>query len=310
LSAPIKRVILAGGSGFLGRSLALDLAARDYRPIVLSRDPTASVPGARVLPWDARSVGPWVADLDGAEAVVNLTGRSVDCRYTPANRHAILTSRVDSVRALGEAVRACRTPPPTWAQAGSLALYGDAGERLCDESAPPGAGFGVDVCVAWEAAFRSETVPHTRKTLLRIGFALGPGGGALAPLARLARFGLGGTVGTGRQYISWLHVADLNAMWRWVIAHADAEGVYNATGPQPVTNREFMATLRRALNRPWSPPTPSLAVHVGAFLMRTEASLALTGRRCVPKRFLDAGFQFAFTDLSATLDTLLRPAAT
>ncbi len=309
LSPSLKRVILAGGSGFLGRALALDLSARDYFPIVLSRDPTASVPGARVLPWDSRSVGPWLAELDGAAALVNLTGRSVDCRYTPANRHAILASRLESVRALGEAVRGCRAPPPAWVQAGSLALYGDAGERLCDEAAPIGRGFGAEVCVAWEAAFRSEVVPQTRKTLLRIGFALGSGGGALVPLARLARWGLGGTVGSGRQYISWLHVTDLNTMWRWGIERADVEGVYNASGPTPVTNRELMAELRRVLGRPWSPPTPSLAVHLGAFFMRTEASLALTGRRCVPKRLLDQGFRFQFTDLSGTLHSLLGPKA-
>ena len=238
-----------------------------------------------------------------------MTGRSVDCRYTVANRQAILSSRLDSVRVLGQAVRACAAPPPSWIQAGSLALYGDPGDRFCDESAPVGEGFGAEVCVAWEAAFGAEILPGTRKTLLRIGFALGSGGGALTPLAQLARWGLGGTVGSGKQFISWLHVADLNTMIRWAIERPEVAGTYNATGPSPVTNQEFMAQLRRALKRPWSPPTPALAVHLGAFFMRTEASLALTGRRCVPARFQQEGFAFQYPDLLPTLTALLVPTA-
>jgi len=265
------------------------------------------MPSTRVVPWDGRTTGPWLSELDGAAAVVNLTGRSVDCRYTSANRQAILASRLDSVRVLGQAIRACRTPPPAWVQAGSLALYGDAGDRLCDESAPVGTGFGAEVCVAWEAAFRAELTPGTRKALLRIGFALGPHGGALTPLARLARWGLGGTVGPGTQYISWLHIADLNAMWRWAIERPEIEGTYNGTGPSPCTNREFMRTLRRVLHRPWAPPTPTFAVRIGAFFMRTEASLALTGRRCLPTRLAEQGFKFQYHDLRATLTAILSP---
>jgi uncharacterized protein (TIGR01777 family) len=208
------------------------------------------------------------------------------------------------VAALADAIRRCDDPPKAFVQAASLAIYGDTRE-VCDESAPFGTGFSVDVCRQWEEAWSKMALPKTRASLLRIGFALGANGGALPTLANLARRGLGGTVGSGAQYISWLHVADLNQMFRWAIEREDMTGIFNATGPTPVTNREFMRVLRAVLNRPWSPPAPAWLVRIGAALMGTEASLALTGRRCVPKRFIEMGFAFRYTDLEATLQELL-----
>jgi uncharacterized protein len=248
-----RRVVLAGGSGFLGRALADHLVTGGYDVVVLTRSPQAREGRARELGWDGRTVGPWLGALDGAAAVVNLAGRSVDCRYTPENRREIIDSRVNSVRAIGAAIRQCARPPAAWVQAGSLAIYGDAGDRVCDETAPHGDGFAVEVCERWEGAFADEATPSTRKTLLRIGFALGPGGGALTPLAQLARLGLGGTVGSGKQFISWLHVSDLNTMFRWGIERDGTSGTYNATGPSPVTNAVFMRALRRAVHRPAEP---------------------------------------------------------
>lgn len=233
--------------------------------------------------------------------MVNLTGRSVDCRYNQANRREIIDSRVNSVRVVGEAIGRCASPPQAWVQASSLAIYGDAGDRICDDGAPHGQGFSVEVCEQWEDELDRQDVPSVRKTTLRIGFVLGHDGGALSRLIPLARFGLGGAVGNGRQYISWLHTADMNKMFRWAIERPDVSGTYNATGPEPVTNRDFMRTLRATLGRPWSPPAPAFAVHIGSFFMRTEPSLALTGRRCLPVRFQSQGFQFQHTDLSFAL---------
>lgn len=300
-----QRVVLAGGSGFLGHVLASDLVAAGYEVCVLTRSPRAHPNGVRDVAWDGRTVGAWVDAVDGATAIVNLAGRSVNCRYTPDNRREIIDSRVNSVRAVGDAIARCANPPAAWVQAGSLAIYGDAGDRICDESAPHGDGFAVEVCERWEAAFAAADTSATRKTLLRIGFALGRGGGALAVLARLARLGLGGTVGSGRQYVSWLHVDDLKRMFRWGVERPDVVGTYNATCPNPVINAAFQKALRRAVHRPWSPPAPRFAVHVGALLMRTEPSLALTGRRCVPARFVAQGFTFHHPDLDETLHDLL-----
>ncbi len=302
--------MLAGGSGFLGTALAADLAMAGYEVVNLTRTPRTGAGAVQDLRWDGRTLGPWAEALDGAAAVVNLTGRSVDCRYTAANRREIVESRVHSVEAIGGAIRRCARPPSAWVQTGSLAIYGDAEDRVCDETAPHGDGFSVGVCEQWEAKVEEQVTPGTRKTILRIGFALGRGGGALEKLVRLARLGLGGTVGSGRQYISWLHVSDLSRMFRWAIEREDVHGTYNATGPTPVTNATFMRELRRALGVRFGPPAPALAVRIGAFFLRTEPSLALTGRRCLPARFMSQGFTFAHTDVRETLEGLLDSART
>lgn len=305
------RVVLAGGSGFLGRALAEEFVREGYEVVVLTRTPSKrSRANVREVAWDGKNVcASWARELEGAAAVVNLTGRSVDCRHTAANRREIIDSRVNSVEAVGRAIHACAEPPRVLIQAGSLAIYGDAGTRVCDEHAPAGKGFPVDVCFRWERAFNSLELRHTRKVLLRIGFVLGRDGGALPTLARLARFYLGGAAGNGRQYISWLHARDFCRLVLWCVERADAAGVFNATGPAPVTNAEFMCELRCALKRPWSPSTPAWLVRLGAFLLRTEADLALTGRRCIPDRLVEMNFKFVYTNLEGALADLLQPRA-
>jgi uncharacterized protein (TIGR01777 family) len=299
------RIVLAGGSGFLGRALSEEFSNAGYEVVILTRKPGKNLECARQVAWDGRSVGYWARELEGAAAVVNLAGRSVDCRHTPKNRREIVASRVNSVEAVGRAVRACEAPPKVFVQAGSLAIYGDAGRRVCDERAPAGSGFPVDVCLRWEQAFDSLELPDTRKVLLRIGFVLGREGGALTTLARLAKFYLGGTIGEGHQYISWIHVRDFSRLVLWTVERDEAEGVFNATGPAPVTNAEFMCELRCALRRPWSPRVPAWLVRLGSFVLRTEAELALTGRRCIPERLVECNFKFIYTNLEYALADLL-----
>jgi uncharacterized protein (TIGR01777 family) len=303
---PGRRIVLAGGSGFLGRALAGELARAGYEVTVLTRKAVKSSTRVRQVVWDGRTQGEWARELEGAAAVVNLAGRSVDCRHTPKNRREIIESRVRSVEAVGRAIRACEAPPKVLVQAGSLAIYGDAGRRVCDEGAPAGRGFPVEVCLRWERAFNSLDLPATRKVLLRVGFVLGRDGGALPRLARLARLYLGGTIGEGRQYISWLHVRDFCRLVLWSVEREEAVGVFNATGPSPVTNAEFMCELRCALKRPWSPRVPAWLVRLGSFLMRTEADLALTGRRCIPDRLVERNFKFIYTNLEGALADLLE----
>lgn len=299
-----RRVILAGGSGFLGRALCPSLVREGYQPVILSRSSRPAEGPVRFLSWDGKSIRDYQAEFDGAAAVINLTGKSVNCRYTSAARREILASRVDSVRALGDAVRQCSDPPRVWIQAGSLAIYGNAGKQICTEETAPGSGFSVDVCRQWETAFDSLRLPQTRKVLLRIGFALQPGEGALATLEKITRCFLGGTVGGGEQFISWIHIADLRRMFLKVLEDELFRGPYNATGPNPVTNEEFMRALRHTLQRPLSPPVPALLVRLGAWIMRTESDLALHGFRCLPQRFVDRGFRFEFPQLEAALTDL------
>lgn len=300
------RVILAGGTGFLGRSLAKALVTRGYEVVILTRSPHSESGPAMEVAWDGRTLGPWADSLDGAAAVVNLAGKNVNCRYTPANLREINESRTDSVKVIGEAIRRCATKPKVWVQTASLAIYGDAGDRPCDESAPPGDGVPVQTCLLWEGAFAATPTPGVRRVGLRIGFVLGRGEGALGMLARLTRWGLGGRVGSGRQFISWVHVRDMDRVFVRAIEDEAMEGVYNVCAPAPVTNAAFMRELRHALHRPWSPPAPAWAVTVGSFFLRTEPVLALTGRRGVPKRLAGAGFHFEFTDLRGALHDLLR----
>jgi uncharacterized protein (TIGR01777 family) len=302
----MKKIILPGGTGFLGTALARELIARDYEVVILTRRQCrlsdTELARVRHVPWDAKTLGPWARELEGAEAVVNFTGRNVNCRYDARNRRAILESRVDSVRVLNEAILACAAPPKTFVQAATLAILGDAGDEPKDDAAPPGVGFSPDVAKAWERAFYETPTPGTRKVLLRISFALAANGGALRTLAALTRCFLGGTVGRGSQYVSWVHLADLCRVIVWAIENHRAAGTYNATAPNPVTNATFMRELRRALRRPWSPPAPAWAVRLGCVILRTEPELALWGRRGIPKRLLEEGFTFRFTDVRAALE--------
>lgn len=303
----MEKIVIPGGAGFLGRALARSLTAVGYEIVVLSRRSAPADGKIRTEVWDGRNPGAWCAELEGSAAVVNLAGRSVACLHTPENRGEILASRLDSVQAVAAACRSCRQPPLVMVQASSLAIYGDAGDRVCDEAAPQGSGFSADVCEAWEGAFfAGESPSGARRAALRIGFVLGRNGGALEPLANLARWYLGGTVGHGAQYISWLHLDDFCAMVRWTIENPHAQGAYNATGPTPVMNRDFMRALRHALGRPWSPPAPTWAVKLGArYLMRVDPSLALASQCCIPKRLVEEGFAFRHLDLDATLRELL-----
>jgi uncharacterized protein (TIGR01777 family) len=302
---PNGRVVVAGGSGFLGTSLIPSLLDRFDDVVVLTRGPARVDGRVRSVSWDARTAGPWAREVDGAGAVVNLVGRTVDCRKTPANKRVILESRVDSVRALAEAADRAANPPAVWVQSATAHIFGDTDSEILDESSPIGTGFAPTVGTAWEKAFDEADLPRTRRVTLRISFVLGREGGALRTLARLARFGLGGATGSGRQYISWIHATDLNRIILRAIDDPSMHGVYVVTAPNPVRNAQFMRLLRKAVHRPWSPPVPAFVVRLGAWLMRTDPELALLGRRCVPTRLLREGFRFEFPELEGALKQLL-----
>jgi uncharacterized protein len=297
------KVVLAGGSGALGRRIAADLSARGDQVVVLTRTPRPGRPYRQVL-WDGASDGAWASELAGA-ALVNLAGELVDRRPTPANIELLTTSRVQPARALARAVARLDEPPTVWVQASTLAIYGDGGEAILDETAPPAeeppqmAG----VARAWEAA--ALTSPTLRQVILRTGVVLDRATPALDRLTGLARWGLGGRVGPGRQWVSWLHIIDLLAIIRRSLDDPTLAGVLHATSPHPVRNAELMATLRTVLRRPPAPPTPAPLVRLGALLLRTDPALALTGRRCVPARLRHAGFAFAHPHLAPALHDLL-----
>ena len=303
-----NKAVLAGGSGYLGRALARALQSACWEVVILTRDPESYGGPGRAVRWDGKTLGGWVAELEEATAIVNLTGKRVYCRPTKANRDAVMSSRVDSVRVLGEALRVCDHPPAKWIQCSSTAIYGDAGDRRCTEAAHVPRGYPMDVCVAWEEALGRALLPGMRHVVLRISFVLGADDGALPVLTRLARWGLGGPVGTGDQWISWIHEEDMTRLFMRAITDDQWEGVVNATGPCPVTNREFMANLRNVLRRPWSPAVPRPLVWLGAWLMGSDPALALSGRRCHSSRLEALGFDCLRPGLKEALDDLLVPA--
>lgn len=299
------RVVIAGGSGALGRRLCADLASDGHEVVVLTR---RSRPGPfRQVEWDGRTVGSWRTELEGS-AVINLAGELVDRRPTAANVEVLTRSRVDPTRALVEASATLHSPVPVWIQASTLAIYGDAGEELLDESAPAAEGPPqmAGVARAWEAAV--DGVRTDRLVVLRTGIVLDNDTPALDRLWSLARWGLGGRVGPGTQWTSWVHIDDWLAIVRAALTTPPGRpalsGVVHATGPRPVRNKELMAALRRSLGRPAAPPTPTFLVHVGAVLLRTDPALALTGRRATPGRLLASGFEFQHPDLDEALADL------
>lgn len=312
-----RRIVIAGGSGFLGQGIARDLQQRGDRITILSRSasPPADWPddlhdGIEWRQWDARTLGEWADCLSGAAAMVNLVGRTVDCRKTETTKREILESRVDSCRVLGEALRTVTNPPPVWIQSATAHIVGDPEPRdtICDESTPPGPLHEIapHVGVAWEKAFNEAKLAEQRGVIMRISFVLGPHGGPFTLLSTLTRFGLGGTVGSGTQWISWIHQDDLNRLIMTAIDDEHFEGVYMVTAPSPVTNRDFMRAMRRAYRRPWSPPAPAMGVRLACrFLLNTDPELALLGRRCIPSRLQDEhGFNFDYPTIDAALTDL------
>jgi len=297
--------VIAGGSGFLGRSLIPVLIANDFEPVVFTRSSDSVINGVRHVQWDAKMPGPWSRELDGAYAVVNVVGRTVDCRKTAANKRVILASRVDSVNALAAAFANLKTPPKVWIQSATAHIFGDTGDEILDERSPIGTGFAPEVGTAWEAAFDSADIGDCRPVLLRISFVLGRNGGAFRTLSLLTKMFMGGATGSGRQWMSWLHEADLNALILRALTDARMSGMYVATAPEPLRNDEFMKELRRALHRPWSPRVPEAMVRIGALFMRTDPELAIYGRRIVPTRLLAEGFQFRHRTLPEALANLI-----
>ncbi|MFP5318159.1 MAG: TIGR01777 family oxidoreductase [Acidimicrobiia bacterium] len=297
------KVVIAGGAGSLGRRICTRLASRGDEVVVLTRSPSEGSPHRQVA-WDGRTVGPWAAELAGA-AVINLAGALVDRRPTQANIELLRRSRVEPTRALVEAAAQVEPAPTVWLQASTLAIYGDAGDRVLDESAVPAVGPPQMAGVArpWEESAAGART--ARFVVMRTGIVLDRDTPALDRLARLVRWGLGGKVGAGRQWVSWIHIADFLSVVETLLDDDRFEGVVHVTSPGPVRNAELMAGLRTVLHRPAGPPAPAPLVRVGAALLRTDPALALTGRRCIPSRLSAAGFPFRFPELAPALEDLL-----
>jgi uncharacterized protein len=310
------KVVIPGGTGQVGTVLARAFVADGHDVVVLSRNP---VPAPwRILRWDAATVGDWAAEIDGADAVINLAGRSVNCRYSARNRRLILDSRVNSTRAVGQAIARAARPPRVWLQASTATIYAHRYDASNDEAAgiiggsepdaPDTWRFSVDVAKAWEQAANETDTPRTRKVLLRSAMTMSPDrGGVFDVLLGLVRRGLGGASGNGRQFVSWIHDRDFVRAVYWLIDRDELNGPVNVASPNPVPNAEFMRTLRKAWGIGFGLPASRWMLEVGAFFLRTETELILKSRRVVPGRLLQSGFEFQFpTWVEAAADLCRR----
>lgn len=297
------KVVLPGGTGQAGVLLAGALRDAGHDVVVLSRG-TGSAPW-RVVPWDAQSIGPWASEIDGADVVINLAGRNVNCRYTPENRRQILASRVDSTRVVGEAIARARRPPTVWLQASTATIYAHRYDAANDEAtgvlggsepdAPLKWRFSIDVATAWEKALKEASTSETRKVALRTTLLMSPDrGGIFDVLLKLVRFGLGGASGDGRQYVSWIHDHDFVRAIFWLIEHPEIDGPVNLAAPNPLPNADFMRELRQAWGMPVGLPATAWMLELGAVFLQTETELILKSRRVAPGRLLESGFVFQF----------------
>jgi uncharacterized protein (TIGR01777 family) len=294
------KIVIPGGSGQIGTVLARAWQRSGDEVVVISRRP-ARRPW-RVVAWDGASLGDWWRELDGCDTVINLAGRSVNCRYTPANRRVILESRVTSTRLVGQAIARCGRPPRVWLQASTATIYAhrydqantESSGLIGESSTHADWAFSIDVARAWERALEDADVPATRKVALRAAVVMSPdAGGVFDTLLRLVRSGLGGTAGDGRQFVSWVHDADLIEAVRWLVAR-DLSGVVNIAAPGALPNREFMRALREAAGVPIGLPAGGWMLRVGAAVMRTETELLLKSRRVFPERLVQDGFVFQY----------------
>jgi uncharacterized protein len=309
------RIILPGGSGQVGTVLARHFHAQGNTVVVLARTPIRAP--WKVVPWNAQDLGPWAAEIENADLVINLTGRSVNCRYTQANRQEIIESRTKSTSILGEAIRRSASPPRIWMNASTATIYRHAFDRPMDETtgefggnepnAPDTWRFSIDVVTRWEDAFFTSPAPATRKIALRSAIIMSPDrGGVFDTLLTLARIGLGGASGSGRQFVSWIHDLDFLRAIDYLMAHHDLDGAVNLASPNPIPNAEFMAALRKAWGARIGLPAAEWMLEIGAVFIRTETELILKSRRVIPGRMLAHGFKFDFPEWQAAAQDLVQ----
>jgi uncharacterized protein len=298
------KIVIPGGTGQVGGVLTRAFRARGDDVVVLSRGGTSD---ARVVEWDGQTVGSWASEIDGADVVINLAGRSVNCRYTDANLQAMMSSRVDSTRAVGLAIEKAARPPRVWLQMSTATIYAHRFDAPNDEAAgriggdePDAPGywkFSIDIAKAWERTQQEATTPRTRRVALRSTMVMSPDrGGIFDVLLGLTRLGLGGPIAGGRQFVSWIHDRDFAHAVEFLIEHGDIEGPVNLAAPNPIPQRDFMAVLRAAWGMRLGLPAMKWMVEIGAFFLRTDTELTLKSRRVVPGRLLGAGFSFDFPD--------------
>jgi len=294
----MKKIVLAGGTGLIGQFLEKKYRQLGYTVIIISRQ-------AQHIKWD--ETDKVVEALNGADMLVNLAGRSVNCRYNDKNRKLIMNSRTETTKRLGEAILKCDVPPKLWINSSTATIYRHAEDRpMTEETGEIGSGFSVEVAKAWEASFFDFELPNTRQAALRISIVLGEGSGVTDIFKRLALLGAGGKQGKGNQMFSWIHIEDVYRIVRFIEEQEHLSGVFNCASPNPITNKQLMETLRKTLNVPFGIPAPAWLLEIGAVFIRTETELILKSRWVIPDKLMKNGFNFEYDKLDGALQQILK----
>jgi uncharacterized protein (TIGR01777 family) len=302
-----QKVVLAGGNGYLGNVLAAYYKNICHQLVILSRNPAATVGNVSTILWDGESEGSWERALDGADMLINLCGKNVNCRYTEKNKKAIVQSRVIPTDLLGRAIHKLTHPPKLWVNVTSATIYRHAEDQPQDElTGEIGHGFSVDVCKQWEQTFFDAKTPGTRKVALRMGIVLGRNDGVFPRLLNLVKLGLGGKQGSGQQQVSWIHEQDVAHITEWVLQHPEMDGIINCTAPQAVMNADLMRVIRKHYGMPFGLPSPRWLLEIGARLIGTETELILKSRWVVPQHLLAAGYAFRFAEIEHAISDILK----
>jgi uncharacterized protein (TIGR01777 family) len=302
----MKKLIIAAGTGFLGKVLVNHFANKCEEIIILTRGSSKTTHHVRYVHWDAKTLSGWEAELENASVLINLAGKSVDCRYTTKNKKEILSSRVDSTKILNEAVLLCKNPPKHWLNSSTSTIYRfSLDKQMTEKNGEIGNDFSMNVAKAWEKTFFETKTVRTLKTALRTSIVLGKSGGAFLPLKRLTQCGLGGKQGNGNQLISWIHEKDFARAVAFII-EKELIDVVNIVSPQPSSNANFMSKLQKQLQIPIAISTPELLLKFGAKIIGTEPELVLKSRNVIPDKLINSGFEFEFNTLEETLKNVAQ----
>lgn len=300
----MKKFIIAAGTGFLGQVL-LNHFKDKFEIVILTRGKSQTIDNIKYVNWNARTFSGWENELENAAVLINMAGKSVDCRYTQKNKKEILLSRMESTKILNKAVLNCKNPPKHWLNSSTATIYRFSLDKQMDETdGEIGNDFSINVALSWEKAFFKTETPNTLKTALRTSIVLGKNGGAFIPLKTLAKTGFGGKQGKGNQFVSWIHEEDFANAVDFII-QKEITGVINVVSPEPVCNADFMQKLRKAVGFPFGIPLNIFLLRIGSFFIRTEAELILKSRNVIPKRLLENGFKFKFENIDKAFENLL-----
>jgi len=293
-----KKIIIAGGTGFIGNYLSQQFKSAGYEIIIISRQ-------AGHVNWNNNMA--LIQALENAEMLINLAGKSVDCRYNKKNKQEIFNSRIDTTRALGDAILLCKTTPKIWINSSTATIYRHAEDRpMTEHNGEIGTGFSVNIATSWEKTFFDFKLPNTRQIALRMAIVLGKDGGVIKPFFNLVRFGLGGKQGDGKQMFSWIHEEDLFNIILFLQQHTHLNGIFNTAAPNPVLNKTLMQVFRKYMNVSFGLPSPKWLLKIGAVLIKTETELILKSRWVIPEKLLQAGYKFKFATIEEALNSILN----